>query len=91
MGYTSEHAIGRSLAATDDSTSSYGIQMASVTLKILHGADRGKLYEELEPPLALLEQMQDDVLQRLDELNTRVLTLLRQANHARTADENGGG
>jgi len=27
--------------------------MAGVTLKILHGADRGKVYEDLEPPLTV--------------------------------------
>ena len=27
--------------------------MTGVTLKIIHGADRGKVYEDLEPPLTV--------------------------------------
>lgn len=35
--------------------------MSGVTLKILHGADRGKVYEDLEPPLTVGREEGNDI------------------------------
>jgi len=35
--------------------------MAGVTLKILHGADRGKVYQDLEPPLTIGREEGNDI------------------------------
>jgi predicted component of type VI protein secretion system len=35
--------------------------MTGVTLKILHGADRGKIYEELDPPLTVGREEGNDI------------------------------
>ena len=35
--------------------------MTGVTLKILHGADRGKVYENLEPPLTVGREEGNDI------------------------------
>ena len=35
--------------------------MSGVTLKILHGADRGKVYEELDPPLTVGREEGNDI------------------------------
>ena len=35
--------------------------MTGVTLKILHGADRGKVYDDLQPPLTVGREEVNDI------------------------------